>query len=227
MTEPIPIVQRLLPGQAPAAVLWDFDGTLADSEPLWVKAEFALVESLGGTWSFEHAKSMVGNDLLDSGRYILRVIGREDVSPEWVVERLVEQVVADLRSAPIPWCPGALELLESLTAAGVPCALVSASYRVILDAVLNRLPAGAFAASVAGDEVVRGKPHAEPYLTACRLLGVEPRNSVVLEDSANGAASGNAAGALVLVFQQYVRVPPAPRRVHPPRRSGPGWLRSC
>ena len=71
--------------QAPA--LWDFDGTLADTEPLWVAAEFDLVDSLGGQWSQAHAEQLVGNSLLDSGAYILNVIGRHDLSPAWVVDR--------------------------------------------------------------------------------------------------------------------------------------------
>ncbi len=200
--------------QRPAAVLWDFDGTLADTEPLWIKAEFALVESLGATWSYEHAEYMVGNSLLDSGAYILQVIGRPDLEPAWVVDRLIEQVVAELDEQPIPWRPGALELLQTLNDARIPCALVSASYRVILDAVLRRLPYGRFTESVAGDEVSLGKPDPEPYLLAAERLGVRARDCVVIEDSANGAASGNASGALVLAVETYVHVPRVARRVH-------------
>lgn len=213
MSEPTPTIQRVRTAPAPAAVLWDFDGTLADTEPLWIEAEFTLVESLGGHWSEEHAKYMVGNSLLDSGAYILRVIERGDLSPEWVVDRLVAQVVDALRAGPIPWQPGALQLLTALNEAAIPCALVSASYRVVLDAMLERLPAGSFAVTVAGDEVTHGKPHPEPYLAACRMLGVRPHDCVVIEDSANGAASGNASGALVLTVEHYVPVPPAPRRI--------------
>jgi HAD superfamily hydrolase (TIGR01509 family) len=216
MNEPASTIDRADTGptQRPAAVLWDFDGTIADTEPAWIRAEFALVESLGATWSYEHAEYMVGNSLLDSGAYILQVIGRTDLDPAWVVDRLIEQVVEELHVQPIPWRPGALELLESLNEAGVPCALVSASYRVILDAALRRLPKGGFAESVAGDEVSVGKPHPEPYLEAARRLGVRAENCVVIEDSANGAASGNASGALVVAVEKYVHVPAQPRRVH-------------
>ncbi len=216
MNEPASTIDRAAtePTQRPAAVLWDFDGTLADTEPLWIQGEFALVESLGGTWSYEHAEYMVGNSLLDSAAYILQVIDRPDLSPAWVVDELVAHVVAALAEQPIPWRPGALELLDSLHASGVPCALVSASYRVILDAALGRLPNGGFAESVAGDEVSVGKPHPEPYLEAARRLGVRAEDCVVIEDSANGAASGNASGALVVAVEKYVHVPAMPRRVH-------------
>ena len=196
----------------PAAVLWDFDGTLADTEPLWIEAEFELVTRLGGTWSEEQANELVGCSLIDSGAYILNAIGRHDLEPAWVVDQLLSRVVELLSDRPMPWRPGALELLTSLDAADVPCGLVSASYRVLLDAALTQLPAGTFAVSVAGDEVSEGKPHPEPYEKACAALGVDARRCVVIEDSLTGAKSGNAAGALVLAVPNRVQVPSAPRR---------------
>jgi HAD superfamily hydrolase (TIGR01509 family) len=197
-----------------AAALWDFDGTLADTEPLWVAAEFELINGLGHEWDHEHAEQLVGNSLIDSGIYILNAIGRHDLTPEWVVEQLISRVVHALSHQPIPWRPGALELLRSLNAAGVPCALVSASYRILLDAALAQLPPNSFQASVAGDEVVRGKPDPEPYATACAQLGVAAHDCVVFEDSGTGARSGNAAGALVLAVRNLVDIPDAPRRLH-------------
>ncbi len=196
------------------AALWDFDGTLADTEPLWVAAEYDLVHSLGGRWSDAHAEQLVGNSLLDSGAYILNVLGRHDLSPAWVVDQMLDRVLAGLTSGEIAWRPGALELLAKLRAAGIRCALVSASYRRLLDAALSRLPADTFAVSVAGDEVSMGKPHPEPYERACRLLGVDARHCIVFEDSSTGARSANAAGGLVVAVPNLVPVPPAPRRVH-------------
>jgi HAD superfamily hydrolase (TIGR01509 family) len=196
-----------------AAALWDFDGTLADTEPLWIEAEYELITRLGGTWSEEQANELVGNSLIDSGSYILNAIGRRDLEPAWVVEQLLGRVVEILGERPMPWRPGALELLTSLREAGVPCALVSASYRVLLDAALAQLPAGTFAVSVAGDEVSQGKPHPEPYEKACAALGVDARQCVVFEDSVTGATSGNAAGALVLAVPNRVHIPDAPRRL--------------
>jgi HAD superfamily hydrolase (TIGR01509 family) len=199
-----------------AAVLWDFDGTLADTEPLWIAAEYHVISQLGGTWSEENADQLVGNSLLDSGAYILNAIGRVDLSPAWVVDQLLSFVVDHVRRNPMVWRPGAIELLDSLAAAGVPCALVSASYRVLLDAALCQLPKGTFRVSVAGDEVSRGKPHPEPYQKACTALGVSARHCVVLEDSETGCRAGNAAGALVLAVPNRVEIPNAPRRLHVP-----------
>jgi HAD superfamily hydrolase (TIGR01509 family) len=196
-----------------AAALWDFDGTLADTEPLWVAAEYDLINGLGANWSEEHAQHMVGNALLDSGAYIIEVIGRPDLSAEWIVAQLLHRVVKALSTQPIPWRPGALDLLRSFNEANIPCALVSASYRVLLDAALRQLPPASFQASVAGDEVSRGKPDPEPYQEACRQLGVDPWRCVVLEDSGTGAMSGNAAGALVLAIPNMVAIPAARRRL--------------
>jgi HAD superfamily hydrolase (TIGR01509 family) len=197
-----------------AAALWDFDGTLADTEPLWIAAEYELIDRLGGTWSDEHADQLVGNSLLDSGSYIVNVIGRVDLSPTWVVDQLLATVVDHVRRHPIAWRPGAIELLSSFAEAGVPCALVSASYRVLLDAALSQLPEHSFRVSVAGDEVTRGKPHPEPYEKACTALGVSARHCVVLEDSETGCRAGNAAGALVVAIPHRVAIPHAPRRLH-------------
>ena len=196
-----------------AAVLWDFDGTLADTEPLWIEAEYELIGRLGGTWSEEQANELVGNSLIDSGIYILNAIDRRDLDPAWVVDQLLTRVVEILRERPMPWRPGARELLTSLREAEVPCALVSASYRVLLEAAISQLPPGTFAVTVAGDEVTQGKPHPEPYEKACAELGVDARDCVVLEDSITGATSGNAAGALVVAVPNRVQIPDAPRRL--------------
>ena len=155
----------------------------------------------------------MGNSLLDSGSYILNAIGRVDLSPAWVVDQLLTAVVDHISSHPIVWRPGAIELLESFAESGVPCALVSASYRVLLNAALSQLPEGTFQVSVAGDEVSRGKPHPEPYEKACTALGVAARHCVVLEDSETGCRAGNAAGALVVAIPHRVPIPHAPRRL--------------
>ncbi len=123
------------------------------------------------------------------------------------------RVLHGLEAGEIDWRPGALDLLASLRDAGIPCALVSASYRVLLDAAIKRLPADTFQVSVAGDEVRLGKPHPEPYERACRILDVDARHCVVFEDSATGARSANAAGAFVVAVPNLVSVPSAPRRL--------------
>ena len=194
----------------PAAVLWDMDGTLVDTEPYWIETEFALAEEYGATWSHEHALELVGNDLLVSGAYIKEHMGL-DLTPAQVVERLLDGVVERVRRA-VPWRPGARELLAALNAAGVPCALVTMSYRRFVDPILAALPEASFATTVVGDEVDNGKPHPEPYLAAARALGVAPEDCVAIEDSETGTRSAEAAGCRVLVVPHHVTVPEKPGR---------------
>lgn len=195
----------------PAAVLWDMDGTLVETEPYWIEAEFALAERYGGTWSSEHAMNLVGNDLVESGRYIREHMGI-DLEPSVIVEELLDGVVAHIERE-VPWRPGAVELLADLRDAGIPCALVTMSYRRFVAPVLAALPAGTFAAVVTGDAVSHGKPHPEPYLKAARNLEVDPVDCVAIEDSNTGARSAEAAGCTVLVVPNHVPVLPGQRRV--------------
>lgn len=193
------------------AVLWDMDGTLVDTEPYWMEAEFELAEEHGGAWSREHGLSLVGNDLLVSGHYIRRHMGI-DLTAEEIVEALLDAVVARVEHQ-VPWCRGSIELLDDLRAAQVPCALVTMSYERFVAPILAALPEGTFAAAVTGDVVTRGKPDPEPYLTAAALLDVDPRDCLAIEDSDTGATSAGAAGCTVLVVPNHVTVPPAPGRV--------------
>jgi len=195
----------------PAAVLFDMDGTLVDTEPYWIAGEFALADKYGGTWSREHALELVGSDLIESGRYIREHMGI-DREPAEIVEELLDHVVAAVQEA-VPWQPGAVELLEALGDAGVPCALVTMSYRRFVQPVLAALPPRTFSDIVTGDAVSRGKPHPEPYLTAARLLGVDPAACLAVEDSNTGARSAETAGCTVLVVPNHVPVLPGERRV--------------
>ena len=144
------------------------DGTLVDTEPYWIECEFELVDAHGGTWSQDHAHAIVGSDLLESARYI-REHGGVHLPAEEIVNRLLDGVIARVRRE-VPWRPGARDLLAELRVENVPCALVTMSWRRLVDAIVSELPRGSFAATVVGDEVRRGKPHPEPYLAAARAL---------------------------------------------------------
>ena len=197
--------------ESPHAVLWDMDGTLVDTEPYWIETEFELVEKHGGTWSTEHALNLVGNDLIESGRYIREHAGI-DVEPADIVEELLDGVVARVKER-VPWQPGAVELLADLRANGVRCALVTMSYRRFVAPILAALPEYTFEVIVTGDAVSRGKPHPEPYQKAAAVLGVDPRNTLAIEDSNTGARSAVAAGCTVLVVPNHVPVLPGERRI--------------
>jgi HAD superfamily hydrolase (TIGR01509 family) len=188
------------------AVLWDMDGLLVDTEPLWTVAEHELAERLGGVFTAEMKAAIVGTRLDVAVPLFLQHLGRE-ATPEAVQDsaaRLLDRMV-ELFAQPLALQPGAADLLKAVDDAGIPQALVSSSFRVLVDAVLAH-GVGPFATTLAGDEVVRGKPDPEPYLTAAARLGVDPVRCVVLEDSPAGVASGEAAGCAVVAVPSVAGV---------------------
>lgn len=197
----------------PAAVLWDMDGLLVDSEPLWTLAEHELAARLGGEFTPAMKAAIVGTRLEVAVPTLLTALGADptaeavEETSAWLLGRMVELFGRDL-----PLMPGAADLLAALDAAEVPQALVSSSYRVLVDAALAG-GVGPFATTVAGDEVDRGKPDPEPYLLAAARLGVEPADCVVLEDSPAGVASGTAAGCAVVAVPSVTGIATAERRV--------------
>jgi HAD superfamily hydrolase (TIGR01509 family) len=189
----------------PSAVLWDMDGTLVDTEPYWIAEEHALVERHGGVWTDAHARQLVGNDLMVSAEYILAHSPIE-MAPLEIVNALLDGVVARVAEH-VPWRPGARELLASLVAQEVPCALVTMSWESLATAVVTALPKGSFAVVITGDVVSHGKPHPEPYLAAARLLGIELEACIAIEDSPPGVASAVAAGIPTIAVPHHVKVP--------------------
>jgi len=192
----------------PAALLIDMDGTIVDTEPYWIATEHELVAEFGGRWGADDAHSIVGFALLDAAAE-LRDRGGVDLEPTAIVGRLLEGVI-DKCSVDLPWRPGARELLIEARDAGVPCVLVTMSWRSMADAVLSQAPDGVFVGSVTGDEVEHGKPAPEPYLKAAELLGVDPADCLAIEDSPTGAASALAAGCRTVAVPHVVAVPEQP-----------------
>ena len=200
----------------PAAVLWDLDGTLLDSEKLWDIPLYELTEKLGGELSDETRDAMVGTNVMVTLRLIYTEVGIPDPTPDqladsaaWIDRRMAEVFRQDL-----PWRPGAADALATVHAAGLPMALVTSTQRDLTEIALDTIGRSHFRVTVCGDEVGGlNKPHPEPYLRACRLLGVGPAACVVIEDSPAGVASAVAAGANVLVVPCEVPVEPGERRV--------------
>lgn len=183
-------------GSLPAAVLWDMDGTLVDTEPYWMAAEAPLVESFGGTWSHEQALEMVGLGLQDAAR-IFQAAGVRMGSQE-IIDHLTDRVMHELAHTGVPFRPGARELLADLKAKGVPTALVTMSMGRMAKHVVDLIDFDAFDVVIAGDDATRPKPHPDPYLQAAELLGIDPSDAVAIEDSPNGLRSAVASGAVSL-----------------------------
>lgn len=188
-----------------AGVLWDMDGTLVDTEPLWMSSEYALAAEYDAEWTEDDGLALVGRDLLDAASYIRDRMGLP-LTPPQIVERMVGEMTLAMRQH-IPWRPGARELLLALHAAGVPLALVTMSYRVLADVVADEI--GVFSAVIAGDEARRPKPFADPYLQAAEALGVTAERCVAFEDSTTGARAALAAGCTTVVVDGYAPVDPS------------------
>ena len=195
----------------PAAVLWDMDGTIIDTEPYWIDAEIALATRDGGTWTHDDGLTLIGKALPESAE-ILRERAGVKGSTDDIVDDLVRQVGHLLRTHGADWQPGARELLAELNAAQVPCALVTMSYTSLADILVELLPPNTFTAVVTGDMVTHGKPHPEPYLKAAELLGVDPAQCIAIEDSPTGVASAEAAGARVIGVPHFVPIDATPNR---------------
>lgn len=199
----------------PAAVLWDMDGTLVDSEKLWDVALYETAEAMGTKLSEAQRSTLVGSNMDATATYLLEVAGRE-VSPAAVAEvgQWIRERTAGLFDDELPWRPGAREALTAVRDAGIPSALVTSTERSLTELALNTIGREFFTVTVCGDEVEGlNKPHPRPYLLAAELLGVDPARCVAVEDSPPGTESAAAAGCVVLVIPNDVPVETGERRV--------------
>jgi HAD superfamily hydrolase (TIGR01509 family) len=192
--------------------MFDMDGLLVDTEPLWFQAEGTVMARLGGTWSHADQGALVGGSMNVTVRYLLSKATKA-AQPADVARWLTEAMIDELTSGPLPVLPGAVDLLEEVRAAGLPHALVTSSEPEIVDAVLPRLGVAAFGVVVCAADVARTKPDPEGYLLAAAKLGVEPQCSIALEDSPTGTAAAEAAGYHTVAVPSVVGVPEAPGRV--------------
>jgi HAD superfamily hydrolase (TIGR01509 family) len=201
-----------LPGEL-QAVLFDMDGLLVDSEPLWFETERAVMARMGGTWTQADQERLIGGSLAHSVGY-MRARAARPAPPEVVARWMVEGMAALIRTRGVPLKPGAGALLAETAAAGIPAALVTSAEPAVMAAVLA-VTGLSFATTVCGSDVTRSKPHPEPYLRAAQRLGAEPGRCVALDDSPTGVASAEGAGCVVIAVPS-VPIPPRPGRVMVP-----------
>jgi HAD superfamily hydrolase (TIGR01509 family) len=202
----------------PAAVLFDMDGTLVDSEHYWLSSEQELAASAGKLWTEQDGINMIGMSLYDSSRLIKQKLELE-IPAEEIIDRLTNSVISKLETS-LPWRPGAEALLREIRSAGIPTALVTMSMRRNADAVVSRMGFDAFDLVIAGDEVTHGKPHPEPYLKAAEKLGVDIADCIAFEDSISGLHSAEASGAIAIGVPNLVQIPSNPNRILWPTMQG-------
>ena len=182
--------------QALRAVLFDMDGLLVDSEPLWFEAERSVMARLGGPWTPADQLALIGGSLAHSVAY-MRARAVRPAEPEQIGRWLLDGMADLVATNGVRLMPGAAGLLAELAAAGIRCALVTSAQRQIMDAVIDSTGLK-FAVTICAEDVRRGKPDPEPYLRAAALLGEAPARCVVLEDSPRGVAAAQAAGCPVI-----------------------------
>jgi HAD superfamily hydrolase (TIGR01509 family) len=193
------------PGKWLAAVVFDLDGVLLDSESAWDAARRAVVAEAGGRWQPSATADMMGMSSGEWSRYLRDRLG-VSLEPDEINRRVVATLLAGYQRG-LPLIDGAVSVVRRLGARW-PLGLASSANRPVIDAVLAGAGlAGQFAVTVSGDEVDRGKPAPDVYLAAARALAIEPTDAAAVEDSTNGLLAASAAGMLVVA---------APNRDYPP-----------
>jgi HAD superfamily hydrolase (TIGR01509 family) len=191
--------------EAIAAVVFDLDGVLIDSESVWDAARREVVARNGGRWQADATRTMMGMSSPEWSRYLHDQLG-VPLEPDQINELVVATLLDQYRRL-LPLLPGAVVAVRRL-ADRWPLGLASSSNRPVIDAVLQRAGiADCFAVTVSGEEVAAGKPAPDVYLTATRRLGVDAANAAAVEDSTNGLRAAAAAGMLVIA---------SPNRDYPP-----------
>jgi HAD superfamily hydrolase (TIGR01509 family) len=181
-----------------AAVVFDLDGVLVDSEQVWDAARRDVVAEHGGTWKDSATRDMLGMSAPEWSRYVVEEL-HVPLTPEQVNAAVVEAMLREYDRR-LPLLPGAREAVERM-AARWPLGLASSSNRPVIDLVLDRMGVVAkFAATVSSEEVGRGKPAPDVYLEAARRLGVDAAACAAVEDSENGIRSAHAARMRVLAI---------------------------
>ena len=191
------------------AVLFDMDGLFIDSEPEWHAAESEMMRSNGYDWTPEDQLRCLGGPLQRVTEYMSECLNGVK-TPEQLGDLIVEEMKRRM-SGKVSLMPGALEFSRELNKAQISQALVSASPRLIVDAVLIGMDEKYFLHSVAAGDIERTKPFPDPYLHAAKLLGVDIEDCLIFEDSPTGLTAAKASGAFVVGIPHLVEVPEEPR----------------
>ena len=180
------------------------DGLLVDSEPEWLKSESEITAAFGYQWTSQDQVACLGGPLSRVGQYMHDKCNQAE-TPDFFTNKLVEVQSEKMRSY-TPFMPGAYELVKDLQKNGVKTGLVSASPRIIVDAVLDNIGAELFPFSISSDDVQRTKPHPDAYLKAAQLTNSAIGNCLVFEDSLTGVGAATSSGAWLVAVPHLVHV---------------------
>ena len=186
------------------AVFFDMDGLMVDSEPEWLQSEVEVTAPYGYTWLEEDQIACLGGPLSRVGQYMYDKCAQQQ-SPEFFTQSLIDTQAAKMRGN-TPTMPGAVELVRELQSHGVKTALVSASPRNIVDAVLDNLGHDLFPFSISSDDVVNTKPHPDAYLKAANISQSDIANCLVFEDSLTGMKAATSSGAYLIAVPHLVTI---------------------
>ena len=169
----------------PAAILFDHDGTLVDTEPVWAAAKVALAAEFGGTWTEQDTLDCLGLSM----QFTLDRLRERGVNlpDEEINNLLVAKVHETLAQQPVEFLPGIERFLSEVREAQIPAAVVTNATTSVARRTANAAPEGTFSVVIGNDETTHPKPDPQPYLLAAERLGVDPTQCVALEDSPSGA----------------------------------------
>lgn len=186
------------------AVFFDMDGLMVDSEPHWFDSEKDVTAPFGYIWLEEDQIACLGGPLTRVGQYMSDKCSQVE-SPEFFTELLIKTQAAKMRGS-LPTMPGAVELVRELQSHGVKTALVSASPRIIVEAVLDNLGHDLFPFSISSDDVAATKPHPDCYRKAASMSGADIANSLIFEDSLTGMKAAITSGAYLIAVPHLVKI---------------------
>jgi HAD superfamily hydrolase (TIGR01509 family) len=186
------------------AVFFDMDGLMIDSEPEWLQSEIEVTQPFGYAWLASDQVACLGGPLSRVGEYMFNKCGKVQ-SPQFFTQSLIDTQAAKMRGKTPPM-PGAVELVRQLQSHGVKTALVSASPRIIVDAVLDNLGHDLFPFSISSDDVTNTKPHPDAYLKAASISNADISNVLIFEDSLTGMKAATSSGAFLIAVPHLVTI---------------------
>lgn len=188
-----------------SAIFFDMDGTLVDSEPLWLQAEVEIMAQVGCVWTAQDQIDCLGGPRAKTEKMMQDKCGNS--KPDGYFGEQLDKLMVKKLESDLELIPNALELLNECRNSGLKIGLVTASGSQLMNSVLKRLPRELFDVVVSGDDVRNSKPAPDPYLLAAEKIGVEIKHCLVIEDSITGVTSGLSSGAQVIGIPHLVNLP--------------------